>query len=173
MHHRLSLVVVTALVATASACTGPTGIKGSKKISELSADERKEACENAAAYFEAEVGVERIQRTLCVATSVGPVLLSGGGVAECEAAVDLCLMNPPMESGTTTCVFDNDQSCEATIEEWETCYDDQIAAIIKVNDATTCEAAINGTIPEPDYGANCMALAQKCPGLFSNQGEGA
>lgn len=172
MNHRLHTVLVAALVVGASACTGFTGIKGSKKISELSADERKEACENTAAHFEEELGADTIKRAACVAGGVTAALFAGGGVPECEAAVDLCLMEATTEE--TKCNVDGAPSCEATIEEYEACMDEQIAGLRAFYDGYTCEAALSGSAGEqPMAGPECMALSQKCPGLFTNQGEGA
>ena len=174
MHQRLSTVLVAALTVSLAACTGFTGVKGSKKISELSADERKEVCENSAAHFEEEIGAERIKRFGCVTASAISVALSGGGVPECEAAVDLCLMMATTDGGTTTCDVDGDPSCEATIEEYEACAEENIASLRAFYDGYTCEVALSGSGGEmPAAGPECMALAQKCPGLFSNQGEGA
>ncbi|MEZ4448472.1 MAG: hypothetical protein R3B09_03255 [Nannocystaceae bacterium] len=167
MHHRIHTLLVAALAVGASACTGYTGVKGSKKLSELDADERKEVCENSAAHTKEEIGEETIKRYGCVLASV---LASGGGVPECEAAVDICVMDATIESNDT-CDVDGDVDCDATIEEYEACGDENIAGLKVFYQTFTCEAAINGSVMAPEAGPECQALAKKCPGLFSTMGE--
>jgi hypothetical protein len=171
MLHRLSTVFVALLAIGASSCTGYTGIKGSKKLSELDTSERKEVCENSQAHFEEEIGEDRVKNFACVTGAVLSVALSGGGVPECEAAVDLCLMEPAMTT-TSTCDVDGATSCEATIEEYEACGDENIAALRTFYDGYTCEVALSGSGGQaPTAGPECQALAKKCPELFTTQGE--
>lgn len=171
MHHRIHTLLAATLLVGVSACTGYTGVKGSKTIGELTTDERKEVCENSAAHFEEEIGAERVKRFACVTTAAISVALAGGGVPECEAAVDLCLMEATTDDGMTTCNVDGATSCEATIEEYEACGDEQIAGLKTFYDAYTCEAAINGTAMAPAAGPECQALSKKCPEIFSGMGE--
>ncbi|MCB9569223.1 MAG: hypothetical protein H6710_18760 [Myxococcales bacterium] len=153
-------------------CRGPSGLPGNKQIGELSDDEQKEACENVADYYDKKIGEEKLKDFACVTAGVFAAALSGGDVAICEAAYMDCLAAP--DDGTmddTTCEVSNDApSCTATVAEYDDCLEEQVDALKDFLDGYSCATAASSMLPET--GPACMALAQKCPELFSDNGEG-
>ncbi len=139
------------------ACTGPTGLPGSKQLDELDADERAEACENLADYFDEGIGEERRKKRFCI--HVGAQY---GDVAECEVAYETCLMEP--YSSEVSCALSGPTSCTATVEELEACFAEEIDTTIAFIDGLTCQAVLDGVEYDAFGGPACLTFEQKCPG---------
>ena len=168
----IRITLIAALLVPAAACTGPTGLKGSKQLNELDAGEREEACENIGDYFDKEVGEERMKKLACVFSAATTVAFGGGGVPECEIAYDSCLMEPLTQTDDG-CGVSDETSCTATVEEYEACLEEQAEGFVTLIDGLSCAAVLEGgASPIPEAGPECTALASKCPGFFSAGGEG-
>jgi len=166
---RLSLIA--ALILPVVACKGPTGVSGDKQLNELSEEEKKTACENIGEYTEEEIGDDRLLRFSCSFTAA-----LTASEAECDLAFDACVAEGKIMSEQESCDVDRELVCEATVEEYEACLDEQIAATIELIDGFSCAAIFasegegGGALPE--VGPLCTDLAQRCPGLFTAGTEG-
>jgi len=168
MRNLARLSLIAALILPTVACKGPTGVKGDKQLNELSEDEKKTACENIEEYFDEEVGDERLLRFSCTFAAA-----FSGSEAECDLAFDACVAEGKvMSEEGDGCVVDDEIVCEATVEEYEACLDEQIEATIEFIDGFSCAAIFSGDsgATSPETGPLCTELAQKCPGLFSGGG---
>lgn len=174
MRNLARLSLISALILPAVACKGPTGVSGDKQLSELNEEEQKTACENIDDYFDKEVGDERLVRFACIFTAAfNPEVTNE---AECDLSLDACLAagEVMVSEEEDSCVVDGDIACDATVEEYEACLDEQIEATVEFIDSFTCAAIYGGGegTTSPETGPLCTALAQKCPGLFSSASEG-
>lgn len=171
MRNLARLFLISALLLPMAACKGPTGVKGDKQLSELSEDEKKTACENISDYYDKEVGDERLVRFACTFTAAFT-----SSEAECDVALEACIAEGMVSESEDSCVVDGEVACDATVEEYEACLDEQIEATVEFIDSFSCAAIFGegGDSPGvgPETGELCTALAQKCPGLFSAASEG-
>jgi len=159
------ITLIAALSLPVVACTGPSGIKGSKQLNELDASERTEACENLDDYYDTEVSEERVRKFVCIFSTI-----LAQDVAECEVAYEACLMEPLMMAEDDSCLVTEPLTCTATVEEMEACFDEQIRDFITLTDMISCQALFAGTVElDPPAGPECSALAQKCPDLYDDE----
>ncbi len=177
MRNLARLSLISALILPVVACKGPTGVSGDKQLSELSEDEKKTACENIGDYYDKEVGEERLVRFGCIFKGAfNPEVTNE---AECDLSLDACVAagEVTVSEDDDSCVVDGDIACDATVEEYEACLDEQVEATVEFIDSFTCAAIYGeggggGGSLSPETGPLCTALAQKCPGLFSSASEG-
>ncbi len=171
MRNLARLSLLSALLLPMAACKGPTGVSGDKQLSELSEDEKKTACENISEYYDKEVGDERLVRFACTFTAAFT-----SSEAECDVAFEACVAEGMVTESEDSCVVEGDVACDATVEEYEACLDEQIEATVEFIDSFSCAAIFNesgeGSGLGPETGELCTALAQKCPGLFASGSEG-
>jgi hypothetical protein len=163
------ITLCAALLLPTVACTGPTGLPGGKQLNELDADDRQKACENIQEYYDKEVDDDTAKRYACIFATI-----LATDVDSCEVAYEACLMEPLMENtDDDSCAVTDETTCTATVEEYEACLDEQIAAFKDVSASFSCEASINGSFMiQTEPGPDCKALADTCPGFFGGGGEG-
>lgn len=158
----------------AETTTLDTGIPGDRTLNDLSESEAQDLCqaaESAAADFSAEA-----QEGLCALTGAlaGAFGAIGGGdpVPLCEQTRQECNNQPPQPIEGTCDVSTVPETCDVTVAELETCYDESLAAIRAVFDEVanaSCSelldenaAPISGEIETP---ASCANIESRCPGL--------
>ncbi len=178
MRTLLRLTLLSALILPAVACKGPTGLKGDKKLNELSDDEKKSGCESLVEYSDKKISEDDYKRFACTSVAIFDVAF-GGTEESCNTAFDQCLQDVTTneDDTETSCELEGDITCTATVEEYEACVDERIELTLELINSFSCAKLVEmaGDPPpeEEEDDSLCSALAQKCPGLFSSEGEGA
>jgi hypothetical protein len=167
--YRASRIFATLLVGTslAAGCGGDdddgggdvsTGIAPNRLLSEVSAEEAAQACENLAAGFDARLSPEMLVRSICT--------IAGAAVADtpedCEMARDECIANaddPNSAEGEALQLdaiqFECDgeggadlTECTSTVGELETCFNDLLDQISTALNGVTCDDAATVTMED-------------------------
>ncbi len=176
MRTLLRLSLLSALILPAVACKGPTGLNADKNLNDLSADEKKSGCESLVEYSEKKISEDDVKRLACITVAVLDVAF-GGSEESCNSTYDQCLQEATAtQDGNTSCELEGDITCTATVEEYEACVDERIDATLELIKSFSCAELVKMSgeepAPEGEDESLCSALAQKCPGLFSSEGEG-
>jgi hypothetical protein len=146
-----------------AACGGDSQVSGSKKMTDLTAAEKQDLCDegkdSAAAHADA------IKKIGCY--------LSSAFTGTCsETDVQTCLAKPDDPPDAETCHVDVTAACTATVGELRACSDATFAALESATNGLTCANFADkfGTLQtEP---AACATAKQKCPELFTNEDPG-
>lgn len=166
MTHRLPrLLAAIALTALTAAACSITGINGNKKISELDADERVQACENTREYYEKKISEDDAKHVGCVTAGVLAASFGGGDVSICTGAYDECMAKPVEQNEQDACEPGDDSTCDATISDYEDCLEEQVEEYKDLIDRYTCATGLDGSVSiEQEAGPACKAFYEQCPG---------
>lgn len=176
---RLSLFVSGLLAFSLTACDDevseptfePTSVPESKPIEDLDEDEQQTFCEEAKDWAQDVVGDE-LPRLLCNTEGITAAVGDDGSfdLAACKAARDTCLSEPSefeLDDEDLRCDFNEVESCDATVGEFSSCFEETARLLDRAVKATTCERFAAGDYPdESDFviSAGCEALLDRCGG---------
>jgi hypothetical protein len=143
---------------------GGSQVSGSKKMTDLTAAEKQQLCDegkdDAAAHEDAFIKLNCYLSTAIAGTCS-------------EAAVQTCIAQASSSPGTGECHTDVTAACTATVGEIRACGDATFAAVETATNGMNCTnfgdkiGALNGAAP-----ASCVTAKQKCPELFQSDGSG-
>ena len=146
-----------------------------KAVSSLSAEEKKQICEDAEEYYNEEIPPEEQKRAACTLAGVFAAAFSSPMTDEelrsaCAMARDECINAPEMSGGEEddSCQYENvSDSCEATLGEVEACYEDRIEATKQAFAELDCANLTLEDMEEmtdgDDTPESCKTLEEKCP----------
>ena len=170
--------MTSAVLLASAACSSPSfspGVDGSKVLSELSGEDKKQLC--TALQETTEDFVNSNKDGVCKLGAILVALLSGDDPqAVCEMAVTTC-SNNDVDGSDERAACESSMAitgCSATVDEMEACYNEKIEALGELYDelaAQSCAELLmdsgmdsQGT-KQPEEPAACVALEAKCPGV--------
>jgi len=155
----------------------PTSVPESKPIDELDEEEEQDFCEEASVWAE-DILLDDLPRILCNTSAIGESAQGDGTVdlAACQAARDACLEDPEviedLDADDLQCNFEGVESCDATVGEFSSCFEEAAQLLDRSADAITCERFAAGDIPqERDFvlSAGCESIFERCGGEESEE----
>ncbi len=184
---RLSLLVPSLLVLSLSACDDdgvsqptfkPMSVPESKPIEDLDEDEQESFCEEAGDWVQEVIG-DDLPKLLCNSEGITAGVADDGtfNLEACKAARNTCLSEPSefdLEDENLECNFEAVDTCDATVGEFSSCFEETARLLDRAAEATTCERFAAGDYPdEADFmlSAGCEALFERC-GSAENEVEG-
>lgn len=176
---RLSLLVTGLLACSLTACNDevseptfePTSVPESKPVDDLDEDEQQTFCEEAQDWAQDVIG-DDLPRLLCNSEGITAGVQDDGGfdVATCKATRDSCLSEPSeieLDEQNLECDFDAVETCDATVGEFSSCFEEAARLLDRAVKATTCERFAAGDYPDESafvLSAGCEALLERCGG---------
>jgi len=160
-----------------------TGLPTSQPLAEVAPADLMNACESVQAAVNERFDDERITRFLCEFVSA----LGTENQASCREAADDCIANPP-EGATEMLGFEGAadvgcgelmgvEECQATVGEFEGCFNDTLDAVDAFMEQFSCANAGNIDLESMESGpldqppASCAQLEMECPGTGFGGGE--
>jgi hypothetical protein len=155
-----------------------TGLPTQQKLSTLDDDEVKQACRSVSDAAMMVITPSAIQRASCLSLGVQAGLNGSGSeakvdVAKCQQAVDTCVSSAGKETKDNyecdSASANDVQGCEATVGEYETCFNSFLNLLQQRLTQLTCQNAekLSGSAYEQDVDASsipdCQNLMTKCP----------
>jgi hypothetical protein len=157
-HIVAGLAVTLASALGIAACSSPvTAIESDRMLSRLSAEERRQYCEDEAQYLRARVPAGDLKKISCASAAAVIVRTAEKGRARvaCRQVYQACLSSPLPEPQRSCETFSaNAASCAATVGEATRCAEERADALEKLaSDADdTCDGAGQGTVIDRGQG---------------------
>jgi hypothetical protein len=155
-----------------------TGLPSQQKLSTLNDDEVKQACHSVSDAATMVITPTAIQRASCLSLGVQAGLSVSGtqakvDVAKCQQAVDTCVTNAgelmEEDADCDSASAKDVDGCEATVGEYETCFNSFLNQLQQRLTQLTCQNAekLSESGYAEDVDANsipeCQSLMTKCP----------
>jgi len=164
-HARLAALV--GLLCAGCSSGYSSGVDGSKPVSALTMDEARVACESLADYFESSFTADQNVRFQCYVRALSDITST---TAQCEAAFNACLADPPPPTDNSVECDDPmaDTTCNATVSQLESCV---TAAVETQRDRILeVDCSVAGNVPElmrlqgdTPTPSECTAIVDICP----------
>ncbi len=147
----------------------PESVPESKPIDDLDETEQQEFCDEARGWAQDVLG-DDLPTLMCNAEGITNAVGEDGSfdLAACKAARDTCLSEPSdfdFEDEGLECNFEVVDSCDATVGEFASCYEEVAVLLDRAVKVSTCERFAAGDFPdESDFqiSANCEGLFERC-----------
>jgi hypothetical protein len=146
------------------ACGGDGGssVDGSKKLTDLTAEDQKALCEEGRA--DAQSHADALRKVSCYFAA------SFQGTCD-ESIAQSCISTPdgPDEETCNDAPQTFTSACTATVADLQACMDEQYAAFETAADGLTCaNAEVKLGVALGAGGPKCQAAQQKCPEAFQS-----
>jgi hypothetical protein len=158
----------------------PQSVPENKPVDELDPMEQMEFCEEATEWATSFLD-DKLPRLLCRIAAIEAATGSTGfDVQACRTAEQECLADPPdddIDTDNLSCDFsDLDPSCDVTVGEYASCFEEAAKLTDRLVAALTCEKIASGDIPnESQYqlSASCQSVLDRCGGPSASDESGS
>ncbi len=146
-----------------------SSVAAETQVSTLDTAGSESLCNEAEAYWNANVDESALVRMNCTLTALIFGGLGGGAEgASCQDIVNACIAEGSAEPESFSCDEFIGTTCEATVAEVSSCLEAQVNALNSLAASLSCSSSLQslgnvGAVP-----SGCRALEEKCPELFED-----